>query len=157
MKQETQTRREFCSQACQAVAVAALGASLPGCGGGGGVTGSSSSAPALPLINASVVNGAVVFTVDATSPLAAVGSAALVQSPSGLFLVAHTAQDAFTALTSTCTHEQCTITGFAGASYVCPCHGSRFDTSGRVQNGPAVASLRAFATQFATPVVTITL
>ena len=157
MKDETQTRREFCTQACQAVALAALGASLPGCGGGGGgVSGPSGSAPALPTISAAVANGVVVLTVDASSPLAAVGSAALVQSAGGLFLVAHTAQDAFTALTSTCTHEQCTITGFAGASYVCPCHGSRFDTSGRVQNGPAVASLRTFATQFASPVLTIT-
>jgi hypothetical protein len=54
----------------------------------------------------------------------------------------------------TCTHESCTITGFADSSYVCPCHGSRFDTSGRVLNGPASRALRQYQTQFANGVLT---
>ena len=41
-----------------------------------------------------------------------VGGAALVRTSVRDFLVARTAQDAFTALTATCTHEACTITGF---------------------------------------------
>ena len=157
MIKESQTRREFCSHACQAIALAAIGGSLPGCGGagGGGVTGPSSAA-ALPLVNASFANNAVVLTIDASSPLASVGSAAIVQSAAGLFLVAHTGQDTFTALTSNCTHAQCTITGYESQTYVCPCHGSRFDTSGHVRNGPAVAALRAYTTQFVNPVLTIT-
>jgi len=44
----------------------------------------------------------------------------------------------------------------ADASYVCPCHGSRFDTSGRVLNGPVSRSLRQYQTQFANGVLTIT-
>ena len=74
---------------------------------------------------------------------------------SGLILVAHTAADTFTAVTATCTHESCTITGFTGQAFVCPCHGSRFSTSGVVQNGPATRSLRSFATRFASNVLTI--
>ena len=88
--------------------------------------------------------------------LAAAGSAALVTSAAGNVLVARTAADAFMALTATCTHEGCAITGFSGQSYVCPCHGSQFDTTGRVLNGPATRSLRQYQTQFASGVLTIT-
>ncbi len=158
-----QTRRQFCAQACQMASAAALagsmGALLPGCGGGGGnsITGGSlpSDVPALATLSATAASGGVTLNIDAGSPLSAVGSAALVQSPSGLLLVAHTGPDTFTAVTATCTHENCTITGFTGQSYVCPCHGSRFSTSGAVQNGPATRSLRSFATRFASNVLTI--
>jgi cytochrome b6-f complex iron-sulfur subunit len=74
-----------------------------------------------------------------------------------MFLVARTAPDAFSAVTSTCTHEVCTITGFENETYVCPCHGSRFDTGGRVVTGPATRPLRSFATRFSGDVLTITL
>jgi Rieske Fe-S protein len=156
-----QTRRQFCTQACQIASVAAVAGSvgtlLQACGGGGGsVTGGSlpPDVPALSTLSATAVSGGVSVNV-AGSPLAAVGSAALVQSPSGPILVAHTAADTFTAVTATCTHESCTITGFTGQAFVCPCHGSRFSTSGVVQNGPATRSLRSFATRFANDVLTI--
>ena len=157
-----QTRRQFCAQACQIASAAAvagsLGTLLQACGGGGGsITGGSlpPDVPALSTLTATAANGGVTVNIDAGSPLAAVGSAALVQSPSGLILVAHTAADTFTAVTATCTHESCTITGFTGQAFVCPCHGSRFSTSGVVQNGPATRSLRSFATRFASNVLTI--
>jgi len=149
----TETRRAFCAQACQAVALAAVGGSLSGCGG---VTGAS--APTLPNLNATVSGEAVSLTIDSTSPLATAGSAALVNTPgSGAFLVARTAQDTFTALTATCTHFGCTISGYEGQTFVCPCHGSRFNTSGAVQRGPANRPLSSYATRFADNVLTITL
>ena len=157
-----QTRRQFCAQACQIASVAAVAGSvgtlLQACGGGGGsITGGSlpPDVPALATLSATAVSGGVTLNVEAVSPLAAVGSAALIQSPSGLLLVAHTSADTFTAVTATCTHENCTITGFTGQAFVCPCHGSRFSTSGAVQNGPATRSLRSFATRFAGNVLTI--
>jgi Rieske Fe-S protein len=157
-----QTRRQFCAQACQIASVAAVAGSvgtlLQACGGGGGgITGGSlpPDVPALSTLSATAASGGVTLNIEAGSPLAAVGSAALVQSPSGLILVAHTAADTFTAVTATCTHENCTITGFTGQAFVCPCHGSRFSTSGVVQNGPATRSLRSFATRFASNVLTI--
>jgi Rieske Fe-S protein len=100
------------------------------------------------------VNGAVTVTIDAASPLSAVGSAALVQTNGGNFLVAHTAQSSFTAMTAICTHEACTITGFESQQFVCPCHGSRFNTNGVVVMGPAVSSLRQFPTEFSNSVLT---
>ena len=149
------TRREFCAHACQALSFAALGAIIQGCGGS--PTSPSGSAPALSTATATLVNGALVLTIDAASPLSSVGSAALVESSSGRFLVAHIAVDTFVAVTAVCTHEGCTITGFSNQIYVCPCHGSRFNTSGSVVSGPASTALRRFTTQFANNTLIITL
>jgi cytochrome b6-f complex iron-sulfur subunit len=147
----TPTRREFCTQA---VSLVSIGALLQGCGGS---PTSPSNAPPLATINATGSGGAIALTIDAASPLASVGAAALVQTASGNFLVARSAQDAFTALTAVCTHEACTVTGFESPVYVCPCHGSEFTTAGAVARGPAAAPLRQFATRFAGNVLTITI
>lgn len=148
-------RRVFCVQACQAASVAALGAVLPGCGSSN-PSGPSSNVPQLTTVNGSFANGAVSVTVDAASPLTNVGGAALVQSSAGNFLVSRTAQDTFVALTAICTHEQCTVTGFQSAQYVCPCHGSQYSTNGTVTMGPATRALQQFATRFTAPTLTIT-
>ncbi len=58
-------------------------------------------------------------------------------------------------MTAVCTHEGCAVSGFANSVYVCPCHGSEFNTSGAVVQGPATSSLRQFPTTFANNVVTI--
>jgi cytochrome b6-f complex iron-sulfur subunit len=150
-----QTRRDFCVQACRAVSLITAGAALQGCGSSTGPSGIS--APPLATINGSVASGTLTVTIDAASPLASTGSAALVQSSAGSFLVSRTASDAFTALTAICTHEGCTITGFASPRYVCPCHGSQYSTSGAVVMGPANNALRQFTTRFANNVLTITL
>ncbi|MFI5183652.1 MAG: ubiquinol-cytochrome c reductase iron-sulfur subunit [Vicinamibacteria bacterium] len=157
---EVQTRREFCSHACQAVSLAAfagaLGTVLQGCSSGGSSPTGPSGVGALPLVNGTLTGNTVTVTVDAASPIAAVGGAALVQTIGGFLLVAQTAQGTFVALNGTCTHQACTITGFGSGTYVCPCHGSQFTTSGRVIAGPAPANLQQFQTQFANNVLTIT-
>ena len=150
-----QTRRDFCVQTCRAVSLIAVGAALPGCGSP--TSPSGTSAPLLATINGGVASGTVTATIDATSPLASVGSAALVQSSAGNFLVSRTAQDAFTALTAICTHEGCTVDRFASPVFVCPCHGSQYNTGGAVVMGPATRALRQFTTRFANNVLTITL
>jgi glycine/D-amino acid oxidase-like deaminating enzyme/nitrite reductase/ring-hydroxylating ferredoxin subunit len=50
--------------------------------------------------------------------------------------------DALHAVSAVCTHLQC-IVRWNGAerSWDCPCHGSRFDTTGRVLHGPALSDL----------------
>jgi cytochrome b6-f complex iron-sulfur subunit len=146
------TRREFCLRTCQAVSLLTLGAVVPACGGS---TTSPSSAPALPSVSGTLVGRTLTIAVDAASPLAAVGGAATVTVSTGTYLVAHTAQSAFTTVTAVCTHEGCTVSGFANSVYVCPCHGSEFSTSGAVVQGPAGSALRQFPTTFANNVVTI--
>jgi cytochrome b6-f complex iron-sulfur subunit len=146
------TRREFCIRTCQAVSVVALGAAMPTCGGS---STSPSSAPPLPSVSGSLVSRTLTITVDAASPLAAVGGAAIVSASTGAYLVARTGQNVCTTVTAVCTHEVCAVTGFANSRYVCPCHGSEFSTSGAVVQGPAPSALRQFPTTFANNVVTI--
>jgi nitrite reductase/ring-hydroxylating ferredoxin subunit len=145
------------ANACQAASLVAFSSALSAL-----VQGCSSDDPVsagdpLPRIQASAVSGTITLVIDASSPLAAVGSAAQVQYSGGTLLVARTGQDAFTALTSICTHQACTITGYSNLTYICPCHGSQFDTNGQVKKGPANTALRRYQTQFANNQLTITL
>ncbi len=152
-----QTRREFCLQACQAVSLAVLGSALStlleSCGSKNPV---DSGGGDLATIQASLANGTITLTIEANSPLATVGSAALVQYSNSALLVARTAQDSFTALTAICTHQGCTITGYSNQVYMCPCHGSRFGTNGSVIQGPASRALQKYQTQFANNQLVIT-
>lgn len=55
---------------------------------------------------------------------------------------------AFVALTSVCTHSGCDRNWtFGNNRFTCTCHGSVFDPSGRVLNGPATAPLTQYGTQ----------
>ena len=146
------TRREFCVYASQAASL--LGAGTIAACGGSSTSPTSTSAPALSAVSGTVSGRTVSVSIDSGSALAAVGAAATVQTPLGTFLISRTAQDAFTALTAVCTHESCTITGYSGTQFVCPCHGSRFTTAGAVANGPATRSLQSYTTQFANGVLT---
>jgi len=149
------TRREFCWHSCQAVSLAAAAAALTGCGGSS-PTSSSSTLPALRTITGTVSGSTVTVTIDANSPLASTGTAALVNSSSGNFLVSR-AGDQFTALTAVCTHEGCVVSNYQSGTYECPCHGSQYNTNGSVTRGPATRSLAQFQTSFANNMLTIRL
>jgi cytochrome b6-f complex iron-sulfur subunit len=160
MDSNEQTRRQFCARTCQVASVAALGgalvAALESCGGGGGSpTSPGSVGSALPTVSGTLTGSTITVTITGTA-LAPAGALALVKTSGGDVLVAHTGADTFVALSAGCTHAACEITGFTGQTYVCPCHGSQFDTSGRVVQGPAPTALRQFPTQFASDVLTIT-
>jgi hypothetical protein len=103
------------------VGLAALGGAVLGACGGGSPTGSSAiNAPALPRVTGHLGRRRGSGAIDAPSPLASPGSAALVQSPLGTVLSRAPARTRFSAVTATCTHEGCAITGFSDSSYVCP-------------------------------------
>jgi len=148
-----ETRRDFCLRFCQAISVAAAGSVLAACGGG--PTAPSDVGSALPTVAGSRAGNVTTVTIAAGSPLANTGAIALVQAGAVDFLVTRTGAATFTALTAICTHQQCTVTNASGALFVCPCHGSEYDTSGAVVRGPAGSPLRSFATQFADPTLTI--
>jgi Rieske Fe-S protein len=151
------SRREFCAHAISLVTVASLiegcgskgNPASPGGGGGGG------NAPALSTVTGTRAGSTITVNVAGTA-LATVGGAALVQAGNDNFLVTQTGQGSFNALTAICTHEQCTVTGFQSGVFVCPCHGSQYNTNGQVQQGPATRALQRFTTQFTNNVLTIT-
>jgi Rieske Fe-S protein len=148
------SRREFCAHAITFATVASL---IESCGGGSPTSPSGGNVPQLSTV-AGTANGNIV-TVNNVSgtALANVGSAALVQASGNNILVLQTAQGSFRALTAVCTHEQNIVTGFENNStFVCPAHGSRYNTSGGVVQGPATRALREFPTQFTNNVLTIT-
>jgi Rieske Fe-S protein len=149
------SRRQFCAGACQAASCATLATLFTACGGsptspGGGGGG---SAP-LGVVNARFASGRVEVPIAGTA-LASDGGAVLVESVAGVFLVARTGANAYTAVEGICTHEGCKVTNADGDVYVCPCHGSRYSRSGTVMHGPAVASLRRYSTNVVDGVVTI--
>ena len=126
--------------------------------------GGASSSPTSPSGMASKLGvlagrftGSGVQVTVAGSALAEVGGAVLVESTAGVFLLARMNASAFSAVDAVCSHESCTVTGADGATYVCPCHGSRYNRSGQVLAGPARASLRQYANTFTDGVVTIAL
>lgn len=152
-------RREFCAHACQAMSLAAVGSVLQGCSGSAtspSGTGTSGGGSALPALSGTVDNRTISVTVGAGTALASVGGTALVQSTLGSFLVTRISDQAFSALSAVCTHEGCVITNVSGTTFICPCHGSQFSTSGSVLRSPATRPLATFATGFANGTLTIT-
>jgi Rieske Fe-S protein len=152
MESHKSSRREFCTHALTFVTAASL---LESCGGS--PTSPSSTAAALAIVGATVANNAIAINIDATPALASAGSAALVQTSNGNYLVARVSQDTFNAMTAICTHESCTVTRFQSGTFQCPCHGSEYNTNGGVTKGPAPTALRRFNTQFTNNVLTISL
>lgn len=153
----TVSRRRFCAGACQVASGATLATLFSACGGGSSSPTSPSGTASMLGVLAGRFTGPGVQVTVAGSALADVGGAVLVESMAGVFLLARMSASAFSAVEAVCTHEGCTITGADGATYVCPCHGSRYNRSGQVMAGPARASLRQHVTTVADGVVTIAL
>ncbi len=63
----------------------------------------------------------------------------------GFFLVRR--EGKLFALSSLCTHRNCKLKGEQDHTFYCPCHGSTFDPSGHVTEGPAKRDLPVFATE----------
>jgi cytochrome b6-f complex iron-sulfur subunit len=71
--------------------------------------------------------------------------------PAGRFFLVRTSEGVC-ALYKVCTHLNCLLTWDDQANaFVCPCHGSQFDRSGRLITGPASRSLDQFPVKLVTP------
>ncbi|HEX5322678.1 MAG TPA: Rieske (2Fe-2S) protein [Capsulimonadaceae bacterium] len=62
--------------------------------------------------------------------------------------VAQQADNSYLALSSRCTHRGCVV-GWNGQQkqFICPCHGGRFDQTGKNVGGPPPSPLPQFATR----------
>ena len=72
--------------------------------------------------------------------------------------VKRTGAASFDAYVNSCTHEGCLTVIVSGVRFDCPCHQSRFDSSGNVINGPATSPLPMLTTAYdqTTDILTIT-
>ena len=101
----------------------------------------------LPTASGTVSGNQITVDISSGSPLAANGFA-IVPYTGGSILVARAGDGSYYAMTSVCTHAGCIINQYNSSSkeFVCPCHGSRFSSTGAVTSGPATAALRQYAT-----------
>ena len=106
------------------VGACALGAGVAVAGCAGGTPASPAAPPTGPLAPTTAVP---------------VGSAAIF--PEQAVVVTQPTEGSFAAFSSVCPHQGCNVSSVEGAEIICPCHGSRFDLSGGVLEGPAKSGL----------------
>lgn len=131
------TRREFVRGAARLIA-------------GGAAAGAA--APLVAACDARDPTRAWTFrTAVDVSRLAADGEATLTAAPGvdgARILVVRTAPDAFTALSTQCTHEGCPVNPPVNGIITCPCHGSQYALDGTVRRGPALYPLTRYLTYY---------
>ncbi len=78
--------------------------------------------------------------------------------PAGRFYLARLGDGGFLALDRTCTHLGCTVPWVAEEGrFVCPCHASAFDISGRVLSPPAPRPLDLYPVRIENGIVKVDL
>ena len=141
-------RRQFVTVAT----LAAVSAVLSSCGGGGGDGDSGPTGPGTVNPPPPVTGPVTVRVADFPElgenlrPVAVNGSIAVVRTAPGQFL----------AFSRACTHEGTTV-NVDGNAFSCPNHGSRFDATGAVTNGPAASPLKRLTVAFDASAGTLTI
>jgi len=81
-----------------------------------------------------------VFNISDFPSLSSVGGYAMVTDT---VIVIRKSSSKFIALNIVCTHKKCKV-DYDGSSFECPCHGSTYDSNGKVTGGPAPKSLKSY-------------
>jgi cytochrome b6-f complex iron-sulfur subunit len=136
------------SGAC--LACVPLGHALLGCSTDGGSTGHGT-------VTQCTGGFCVDLTAAANKPLTQVGGSVVVGLGGDTVIVARTASSTVIALSAICTHLGCEV-GFQSGSnnFLCPCHGSMYDSQGNVTRGPATLPLKRYMATLSGNTVTIT-
>lgn len=117
-------------------AALAGGGALAACGGGDDGADAPSSAPS------SEAGKTVAALADVP-----VGGALAAEVGGAKVLLVRTSETDVSGFSAVCPHQGCTVAPASeseGAALACPCHGSRFDLSGAVTQGPAARGLTPF-------------
>jgi len=145
-------RRKFINDLGQATAVICTGVFFAACsksddnnspgpgnpgngGNGGNARLTANLGSELPSIGSSKINGSVIVVRTAAGDL----------------------EGSFVALSLICTHQGCTV-GFdsVATGFKCPCHGSEYNITGGVTQGPAPAALTKYKVTITDNILTVT-
>lgn len=142
-------RREFLSNMGITLAVTCTG-SLVACS-------KSGDANPVPNPGSTPSPGGIKATIDLNSKLKNIGDFEIGGGAIVIRLAASNEIASFAALSSTCTHQQCTVARFNNNTSLieCDCHGSRFKTDGSVQTGPAPSPLPKFTIEISGSTLTV--
>ena len=138
-------RRDFLHDISQATVAICAGTLLAACS-----KSSDNNVPAPPG------GGNALVTANLNSELTSVGSSKI----SGSVIVIRTAAGnvaaSFVALSLICTHQGCTVNYDSAASgFKCPCHGSEYNISGAVTQGPAPSALSKYTVKVTNNTLTV--
>lgn len=105
--------------------------------------------------NGIVISGNTIqIDLTAQTALAAAGGWVLITTAKTLVV---NVGGSYRAMTSVCTHSACDRNWtFRNSKFTCTCHGSEFDTSGNVLQGPATLPLQSYATALSGTSLTVT-
>ncbi len=156
MKKGKKSRRDFISQSAKSITLIAAGTTLAqfleSC--------SSEDNPVGP-------NESKTFTIDISESKYSVlqnvgGTIALSRNdinnlPSNGIFIIRSSMTSATVLSRTCTHQSCQVGAFIGSTAMCPCHGSKYNTSGGVVNGPANQPLKKYNSTLNGNILTFTI
>ncbi len=133
-----------------AAGATAIGALLAACSGGDPASPTTGTTPGTPggapgALPAGVTRDGAGLRVElAQVPALSAPNGFLLVTAAPATVIVRVAANDFRAFTAVCTHAGCLVSEFAAGRITCRCHGSQFDTQGRVVNGPAAQGLRSY-------------
>ncbi|WP_346320688.1 Rieske 2Fe-2S domain-containing protein [Chitinophaga sp. YIM B06452] len=145
-------RRDFLSNMGITLAIVCTGG-LAACGGKG-----DDPQPDPPPGNPPGGGSNARLTVNLSNQLTTVGSSIISGGVVLIRLAASNVPASFSAVTSTCTHQGCTLSGVNGGIIECgsSCgHGSKFNSDGTVNTGPATTALAKYTVEISGNTLTV--
>ena len=138
-------RRDFLHDISQATVAICAGSLIAACS-----KSSDNNVPAPPG------GGNALVTANLNSELTSVGSSKISGSVIVIRTAAGNAAASFVALSLICTHQGCTVNYDSAASgFKCPCHGSEYNISGAVTQGPAPSALSKYTVKVTNNTLTV--